>query len=64
MKLLNVMMAALFLIVLGASSCATQSPGVIEHEEEITQEKNKDKKAEKEEKGTWESRGLDRGYWD
>lgn len=40
MKIVNAMMAVLFLTTLGASSCATHSATVVEHEEEITQEKN------------------------
>ncbi len=63
MKTLNVMMAALFLTVLVASGCATRTPAVVEHEEEITQEK-KDTKAEKEENRIWREHLRDRGYSD
>ena len=63
MKTLNVMTAALFLTILGASSCATRSPAVVEHEEEITQEKNNEK-MKKEEKSVWGEHQRDRGYSD
>ncbi len=63
MKTLNVMIAALFLTILGASSCATRSPAVVEHEEEITQEKNNEK-MQKEEKSVWREHQRDRGYSD
>ena len=60
MKILNAMMAALFLTILGASSCATLTPAVVEHEEEITQERCTDeiqnsaeKKNEDEQKTRW-----------
>ncbi len=42
MKIVNAMTAVLFMTMLGASSCATHSPTVVEHEEEIIQEKNHD----------------------
>ncbi len=65
MKTLNLMIAALFLITLGASSCATRGPAVVEHEEEITQKNNEqDKKIDREENRIWREHLRDRGYSD
>lgn len=66
MKTLNITMAALFLIILSASSCATLSPAVVEHEEEITQQKHdeKDNKTENQENSIWREHLRDRGYSD
>ncbi len=65
MKTLNLMIAALFLIILGGSSCATRSPAVIEHEEEITQKNNeKDNKTQNQESRIWREHLRDRGYSD
>lgn len=65
MKTLNLMIATLFFITFGASSCATRSPAVVEHEEEITQKNNEqDKKIEREENRIWREHLRDRGYSD
>ncbi len=65
MKTLNSMIAALFLIILGASSCATRNLAVVEHEEEITQKnKEKDNKTQWEENRIWREHLRDRGYSD
>jgi hypothetical protein len=70
MKIMNTMMAMLFLTVFGVSSCATLTPAVVEHEEEIAREKNNDevkniteKKTEERGSPTWDHE-WDRGYSD
>jgi len=66
MKIVNAMMAVLFLTMLGASSCATQTPAVVEHEEEIIQEKNnnevKSSTEKKTEDGQKSRRDFDHPY--
>ncbi len=65
MKTLNVTIAALFLVILVTSSCATRSPAVVEHEEEVIQKnKEKDNRTEREENRIWREHLRDRGYSD
>ncbi len=61
MKIMNTMMAVLFLTMLGVSSCATLTPAVAEHEEEITREKNNDEVKSSTEK---KSGDEERRIWD
>ncbi len=64
MKIRNAMMAMLILTVLGASSCATLTPPVVEHEEEITNGAVKSSAEKKAEERTWKDHEWDRGYSD
>ncbi len=53
MKTRNAILAVLFLIALGASSCALLKPAVEEQEEETTMEKKSNEKGAPEYCGPW-----------
>jgi len=64
MKTLNAMIAVLFFVILGASSCTTRSAAV-EQEEEITQGTNYDwVNSDNRQRGIWAEHQRDRGYSD
>ncbi len=64
MKILNAILAVLFFIILGASSCATRSAAV-EQEEEMTQPTNYGwYNSDNDQGGIWAAHKRDRGESD